>query len=139
MCTRNCSRDSASSLDNTLSAMQSAFALACAESSTCPATALFISTASVMSTLPSRFASPYRETVAGSVSVVAEDSVVTVSMPGASVPEDAVVVVVAEVSVLVSLESPVTVVVTDSVAEVSVADTVVSVSETVVSVSESVV
>lgn len=54
-------------------------------------------------------------------------------------PEDAVVVVVAEVSVLVSLESPVTVVVTDSVAEVSVADTVVSVSETVVSVSESVV
>ena len=75
MCTRNCSRDSASSLDNTLSAMQSAFALA----------------------------------------------------------------VVAEVSVLVSLESPVTVVVTDSVAEVSVADTVVSVSETVVSVSESVV
>ena len=137
MCTRNCSRDSASSLDNTLSAMQSAFALACAESSTCPAAALFIRTASVMSTLPSRFASPYRETVAGSVSVVAEDYVVT--MPGASVPEDAVVVVVAEVSVLVSLESPVTVVVTDSVAEVSVADTVVSVSETVVSVSESVV
>ena len=37
-------------------------------------------------------------------------------------PEDAVVVVVAEVSVLVSLESPVTVVVTDSVAEVSVAE-----------------
>ena len=61
MRTRNCSRTVESLVESSPSAMQSAFFCWLAFSVTTPATALFSRTASVISTLPSKFTSPYRD------------------------------------------------------------------------------
>ena len=59
MCTKNRSKTVASLVSVMPSASQSAFCRAASFRVTTPAVALFSSTASVMSTLPSRFTSPY--------------------------------------------------------------------------------
>ena len=69
ICTKNFIRETASSEPTSPFALQSAFFAACAARDTAPAAALFRSTASVMSTLPSRLVSPYRTVELGTSEV----------------------------------------------------------------------
>ena len=91
--TRNCIKIVASSEPRTPSALQSAFALALSLSCTAPAAALFRTTESVMSTRPSRFASPYRICVGADA---------LVSVPVSVLVSVVVVPVATEVSVVVT-------------------------------------
>ena len=120
ICTKNRSKTVASLVSVMPSASQSAFCRAASFRVTTPAVALFSSTASVMSTLPSRFTSPYSTCPSTSE----EDAVVWAVV---SVVETVVSVVEATVSVVFSEESA-------ALEEDTVVWAVVSVVEAVVSV-----
>ena len=149
ICTKNRSKTVASLVSVMPSASQSAFCRAVSFRVTTPAVALFSSTASVMSTLPSRFTSPYSTCPSTSeedavvwavVSVVEATVSVVLSEESAALEEDTVVravvsVVEAVVSVVLS-EEAVSLVVSaaEEVVSVSVVVVVVVTVVTVVSV-----